>query len=294
MPKSQIEKQLSHRSKRDGILVPMIEDLLRHPVNIETDDDVEWLVALLEKMLHREKSRHNGLRPYSPSALAECLRKVYLLRHHDRLDIPSEYLPRPEPNFYFLTGNWLHIKWLFTLRKLELWQHRIFKILEIEYPVMSKHGDHGGTIDVIVELRGEPLVIDWKGLNVRSFNQIVQGKIPEEYRIQVGDYAMLWNSKHPKQKVERGLLIVENKGGPDNYHPIALHEAEIPIRQVVPVVRKRVEELRAHEQANTIPPPECVSTKTIQFQGCPFARFCKEEVREIERERQRSARENSA
>jgi hypothetical protein len=72
----------------------------------------------------------------------------------------------------------------------------------------------------------------------------------------------------PFPKVERGILLLENKGGPDARHPAALAETVISLKDSLPEVRARLEILREH-QAKKIPAPECTSTKRIEYTGCP-------------------------
>lgn len=295
MPRTQIEKRIRHQRKRKGILVPLIEDFMTRPVNIESQADADWIHALTETMIEREERRRLDEKVFSPSALSECLRYIYFAKNFKELGIPKVFTSRVEPNFYFLTGNFLHIKWQFALYKLDkITDDDDFKLIAVEYQVISKHGDHGGTIDVLCEVDREPLIVDFKGLNVRDWGRIARNEIPHAYRIQCADYGMLYNAskERPTGKVKRTLLIAENKGGPTNDYPAALTESEINVRENLPEVRARLEVLRTHEKENTIPQAECVSTHTVQFLGCPFRKYCKEEVQAIERER-KSADSNS-
>jgi hypothetical protein len=299
MPRTQIEKRIRHQRKRKGILVPLIEDFMTRPVNIESHEDADWLRDLTSKMVEREERRRSDTKVFSPSALSECLRYIYLAKNFKELGIPRVFTTRVEPNFYFLTGNFLHIKWQFALYKLDqVTDDDDFKLIAVEHEIMSKHGDHGGTVDVLCEVDREPLIVDFKGLNVRDWGRIARNEIPHAYRIQCADYGMLYNSsikRRPggRKLVKRVLLIAENKGGPTNDYPAALCEAEINVRENLPEVRARLEVLREHEQENTIPPPECVSTGRVQFTGCPFRKYCKKEVQAIERERKSKDRDTT-
>jgi hypothetical protein len=283
------ETNIRHRRRRSGILVPLLEDLLREPLRVETDDDVNFINSLLRLGMEREKRR--GEKPvFSPSSLAACLRQVYLTRHSQQLEIPKLKQSRIEPNFYFVTGEWLHLKWQFACYKLhkKIDNPDKFQLLFCELPIMSKHGDHGGTVDVFPMIDGELFIVDFKGLNVRDFGKIVRGEA-SGYEIQLTDYMMLYNS-HPENRklgnrVERALLVTENKGGPDNHHPIALHETVIELADYKALVRHRLGVLREHEADEKIPEPECSSTSTFQFQGCPFRKFCRKEVEAIQRAR---------
>lgn len=292
-----LEKSLKHKRHRTGILVPMIEDRLKWPVRIETSKDKKFLNDLFEKNRQRELDRDSE-RMYSPSALAECLRRVYLNKNFEALDIPRVYPPRIEPNFYFLTGEFLHLKWQYVIYKMwqEGWEEIQLKpdpIDSFEVRVISKRGDHGGTADVILKILDDDMVIDFKGLNVRTFSKIAQGSVPDNYRIQITDYMILVNSEKPRRyDVKNALLIAENKGGPTPGYPAALCETRISLKENRAEVRGRLEVLRKYESEEEIPPPECASTKGVQFTGCPFQGFCKKEVKQIENRRVESSNSN--
>ena len=258
---------------------------MRLPVDIESQADVDWMTNLLEIMVERDERRKGDAKVFSPSQLASCLRYVYLLRHYKQLDIERMRELRIEPSYYFLTGNFLHLKWQFALYKMEkrINDPDIFQLYAVEEAILSKRKDHGGTVDAIVLVHGIPYIADFKGLNVRSFGEITRAFIPHQYAVQLSDYMMLWNSQKKKDfRIEKSLLIAENKGGPDAKHPIALHEHVISAGEDIAEVKLRLEVLREHEAAKTIPRPECETTKGFQFAGCPFQKYCKKEVKEIE------------
>lgn len=284
MARSLIEKQIAHRQSRKGLLVPLMEDLFQSPVEIESEEDVDWIADLLRRMVVRQNQRTNSP-VFSPSQLAECLRYVYLLKHHKEFEISKSKNLRPEANYYFFNGNFVHIKWQFALYKLDkMLPDDVFKLHGVEVPIRSKRKDHGGTVDALCSVYGEPTVVDFKGLNVRTFGEITRGFVPPEYLVQVADYGMLYNSQRQNgSRITTGLLVSESKGGPTPKIPVALHETQIKISTYLPEVRSRLEVLRKHEQENSIPPPECKTTQGFQFLGCPFRKFCKEEVKAIQR-----------
>lgn len=301
MPRTQTEKLIRHSKRRSGVLVPLLEDLFQRPVEIESEDDIQFLVEVLRSQIARSQARVE--KPlFSPSQLAHCLRYVYLLKHNRELGIERAKSIRVEPHFYFFNGNFLHLKWQFALYKLEkkINDAKVFSLVAVEVPIVSKRGDHGGTVDALVSIERELYIVDFKGLNVRTFVEITRGFIPPEYALQIADYGMLFNANRKTQKqaggvkIAKGLLITESKGGPDPKHLIALHETEVEIKTSLPEVRRRLEVLRKHGEENSIPPPECQSTGSIAFLGCPFRKFCKEEVAEIQRRRRSAEREDSA
>jgi hypothetical protein len=170
---------------------------MRDGVKIEGIQDLNFIFTLFGKIQGRDKRRIRQKEVFSPSALGSCLRHVYLRRHHVELDIPFRRPFKPDANFYFLNGNFLHVKWQYVMHKMEqkINDPAIFKVHGFEVPVLSKWKDHGGTIDAIVEIHGEPYLIDMKGLNVRSTMQVLHGDAPISYVIQLTDYMVLWNAQ---------------------------------------------------------------------------------------------------
>jgi hypothetical protein len=277
------EKLLSHRKKRSGILVPLLEDLFTKWVGVENIYDAAWVHKILNKTLKREEERSMD-RVYGPSSLASCLRQVHLAKNHEQLGIKRQMATKIEPNFYFTTGNFLHLKWQFALYKLDQkLPDDVFKLVGTEYRVTSKHKDHAGTLDALVVIDGEYFVVDIKGVNTRSFMNAVNGTVPLDYKIQISDYAMLMNvdKTYRFPKIKRGIILYENKGGPSGGHPLALHEVVVNAEDHLPEIKFRLERLREHDKEGTIPEPECKSIRETQFLGCPFRAFCKAEVRQI-------------
>jgi hypothetical protein len=98
------------------------------------------------------------------------------------------------------------------------------------------------------------------------------------------EYLGQWGHK-TMPKIKRGILLAENKGGPDVGHPAALTEHIFKLKDNLPELRIRMEALRGHEEAKEIPEAECESTRLIEFTGCPFAEFCRPEVKRREAKR---------
>ena len=284
-----IEKRISHSRRRKGVLVPLIEDFMLHgKPDVESQEDIDHLNFILEREVQREHDRKTKPGTFSPSALASCLRLVYLQRHYRQFGIRRLKEPRLEPMYYWLTGDFIHLKWQFVFWKMDkFYSDDVFKWVDVEVSVESKRGDHRGTIDNIGEIYRIPYIIDWKGVNVRTFGDTVNGNAPLSYRVQLADYIMLYNAERTRKgpRIERGLLLTENKGGPTKRQPIALHETEVMLKDYLPEVRSRLEVLRQHEEEGEIPSPECVSVNTFQFQSCPFRKFCRQEVTQIAREK---------
>lgn len=311
MPKTNLEKRIARQSRQQGgMLVPILNRLLETQIGVDSEWDVEFMNRLISKQADREKIRREsyekGETVFSPSGLATCLRRSYLSKNHKLHGLEKIELPAIEPHYYFITGDFIHLKIQFMMyRASMLWPEKIL-LVDTEMPVMSKHRDHGGTLDALCIIDGEPVVVDVKGLNPRSFSWVDRGEIPHTYRIQLADYMMLFNSmiktgrwKPSEQlleylaqwghdqmpQVKRGILLVENKGGPDQSHPAALTESTVVLKDNLPELRIRMEALRGYEETKEIPEAECESTRTIDFTGCPFSSYCYEEVKKREAER---------
>ena len=234
----------------------MLEDLFQSALEFQEISDANFIYSLVMKQMERERRRSlKGM--YGPSSLATCLRQVYLSRHSKRLGVTRLKELRIEPNFYFATGDWLHMKWQYALHKLnKVTDDEEFQLWGLEVPVTSKHGDHGGTIDALARIHGVWTVVDFKGWNVRDFRRASGGEVPFQAAFQIADYGLLANVDKTLQlggRVERGLLVVENKGGPDRDHPIALTEVEIQMSDYLPQIKTRMSELRRHEKEDSIP-----------------------------------------
>lgn len=288
MPRTQLEKSISRRRHAEGVLVPFIERFMQES-QAWSDIDEKFISAVIKQGRKTEMLRE--IRPvFSPSALASCLRQVYLNRHWEQLEITRIRLPRPEPAGYFLQGNFIHLKWQHVMMRMdEFYEDDVFKLIAVEHRVQSKRGDHAGTIDVIAEVWKEPYIVDFKGLNTYGFQKIVSRDVPGSYRLQLADYMILWNSDKKgrmsvgyDKRIEKALLVAENKGGPDPKHPLALHEHGIQLEDYADEVRLRLRQLREHERDHTVPLPECTQTTSLQFKGCPFQGFCKKEVKRVE------------
>ena len=309
MPRTLSEGRIIQKRRAQGKLVPLLEEMFRSPVRVENKTEAEWLARLVEKGLWREELRQIGEGVFSPSSLASCLRKVYLSKNWKKLGFERVQVPRIDANGYFTKGDFVHLQWQFALYKLDKFCDE-FELLPdgdghhlVEVPVISKRGDHGGTVDAIAAISGEPFVIDAKGVNLRTFQQAVKGKVSDDYRIQIADYIVLVNSgiltpnDKPlklKKRIESSILLFESKAGPDQFHPLAITEVEIPLKSTLPEIRSRLEVLRDHEAKEEIPKPECESRRGYQFKGCPFAEFCKDEIKIIERRKERAESSDSA
>lgn len=315
------------RASERGILVPILEELLEQECIPEDAEDFRFMEMLVKA---RALPRRKGV--FSPSMLGSCMRQAYFAKR----GVEKHQAPNPRANGYFLNGNFIHFKWQFAMwkahraGKLELVtvpiDHEVALLFGLEaqgvisgadrdawvsaldfygdgtrpgVEVRVIDGEYGGTLDVVAvipeQLRLPTYVIDFKGINVIDFQRQLKKGAPAKYRKQIVGYCKQ-AEKVLGLKIEGGLLVSENKAGPDNSasaSPLALHETLVPIEKYENEVARRLRTLYFHDDKNDTPPPECVSTAHMQFQECPFSRFCRAEVREIQKEREARARKAS-
>jgi hypothetical protein len=277
------EKRITERRRAKGVLIPILEDIFESMVEVEDEDDIGFMNDLMRA---RMRERQKGV--FSPSMLSSCMRQAYFVK------TGQEKRPAlaPGTNAIFLDGDFRHYKWQFALWKAH--QAKKLTLLGVEVRVHSESGDFVGTIDAIVSIGGRIYIVDFKGMNVRSFMEFVNKGITLGHGIQITGYGMIY-AKTPflKKELEGCLLIGESKGGViQGVSPLALHEEFVPIRRFKSKVKKRLAALRRHVEEEDIPSPACVSTRHKEFQECPFSWYCREEVKVIQKERERAARSN--
>lgn len=275
-------------AKRGDLLIPVLEKLMEHEVIPEDEEDFLFMDMLVRA---RAQKRQKGV--FSPSQLGTCTRQAYFGKRGEE----KHLIESPRANGYFLTGNYTHFKWQFACWKahraglLELVTIKDASGLTLALPgykvgerpaveVRVVDDDVGGTIDVIVQLLGRPgaTVVDFKGINLIDFQRTMKNGSPVAYRRQLVGYADLANAKLPINITE-ALLVSECKAGPfSSGQPMGLHETLVPLDEYRGEVKRRLRTLRWYDARDEIPEIECVSTKHMQYQECPFNRFCREEV----------------
>lgn len=296
---TQTEEYLKSRKRSDTsgtLLVPLIEQFMKNPVEVEDEEDFDYLLKLISA---RSRPRVKGV--YSPSMLASCLRQTYF----SKIGQKRYRAPKIETSSYFLNGNFLHYKWQFVLWKM----HRAGVVeltgqrnkedpLGAEIFVSNNAGDHGGSIDNCVYVGNELVTVDWKSANAFSFGTSVTRNTPGiRYITQSCDYALLANEDESLRipKIKKVLIIFERKDGPINSRavssPLGLFEWAYDPNEYRPVIARRIKKLRAYESKKLIPPVECGSTKIMQYKGCPFAPYCKGEVEAYEREHKKQTKD---
>lgn len=312
------------RAEESGdVLVPLLERLLESEVAPEDDEDFRFIDMLMRA---RALPRRKGV--FSPSMLGSCRRQAWLSkRGEEKLSPPDSRM-----NGFFLTGNWTHYKWQFAMWKahragmLELAHvpiaHEWLIIDELcqtgsitdeahaawtdalnfygdgtrpGVEVRVVDGDYGGTIDVLPILSIGHVVVDFKGIRLDDFQKTIKSGAKPEYRKQIVGYAKIAN-KVLGLDITDCLLVSECKAGPmlGRGSPIALHETRVRVADFEGEVNRRLRDLRWHDENDTMPAAECVSTLHMSYQGCPFGgKFCREEVLAVQRRRESAARAES-
>lgn len=284
-PRTATERRILERRRAKGILVPILEEVLERQLSVDDEKD-QWF--MLELMKARARQREKGV--FSPSMLSSCMRQAYFAK----TGVEKRAAKSPRSNGFFLDGDFRHYKWQFALWKA----HRagLLELLGCEIRVYHPNGDFAGTIDAIVRIDGKLYVIDFKGMNVNSFQNHEKYGTKEGYVVQIVGYAGIVNlccafesfmGNFTGVVIEACLLVGENKGGPvQGGSPIALHEDLLPISKHRSKVKRRMHALRGFVSREEVPPPECTSTRTLGFQECPFSYLCREEVLQIQRKRE--------
>ena len=283
--------QQRNADKSGSILVPLLEELLEKECIPEDEADFAFLDMLMRV---RATKRAKGV--FSPSMLGSCVRQAWFSKRGTEKHLSHS----PQTNGYFLKGNFVHFQWQFAMWKahkaglLELVMVPADD-LDIRHPMFFNgerpavevrviDGDFGGTIDVIPRIDGVAHVVDFKGINLIDFQRTVKKGAPIPYRRQIIGYTRI---AEKVLGIEFGdaLLVSECKAGPvsGSGSPLALHETRVPIKAFEGDVKRRLKTLAWYDSRDEMPEIECVSTRHMGFQECPFSRFCLEEVREAQK-----------
>lgn len=301
MPTPTERRIIQRRKARESgaLLVPILEELLEYECIPEDNEDFAFLDMLLRVRAH---PRAKGV--FSPSMLGSCVRQAYFSKRGEEKHLAHS----PQTNGYFLTGNFVHFKWQFAMWKahrkglLQLalvpaddLDHRHIMFFNGDRPAVEVRvidDDFGGTIDVIPILSdGLAHVVDFKGINLIDFQRTVKRGAPIPYRRQIVGYSRIAEKKLGMEFGD-ALLVSECKAGPVSGidSPLALHETRVELAKFDGDLNRRMKTLRWYDHRNELPEIECVSTRHMSFQECPFNRHCLEEVREAQKAHERKLR----
>jgi hypothetical protein len=210
------------------------------------------------------------------------------------------YAKSPRTNGFFIDGNFRHLKLQFMVWKAH--QAGLLRLLGVEVRVYHLDNDYAGTVDAIVEIDGEVFIVDFKGMNVSSFQKLEMYGAEQNHRIQIVGYALIANVGRTVDvdgvelslpEVKRCLLVGENKGGPTQKgSPIGLHEYVVEVAKHKREVKTRINALREAVKNAQVPKPACSSTRIKAFTECPFSYFCREEVTKIQKQRENAQGSN--
>jgi len=275
---------------------------MEHEVIPEDEADFAFLDMLVRV---RAVKRQTGV--FSPSQLGTCTRQAYFGKRGEE----KHLIENPRSNGYFLEGNFKHFKWQFAMWKahraellelvmvpaddLDIRHPMFFNGMRPAVEVRVVDGDLGGTIDVIAKLprKQHPVVVDFKGINQIDFQRTVKNGAPLRYQRQIVGYSDLANVVLDLG-IKEALLVCENKAGPSSGgNPLALHETAVPLDGYVGDVQRRLRTLRWYDSKDELPDIECVSVAHMQYQECPFNRFCHEEVLAAQRQAEARAKKRA-
>jgi hypothetical protein len=308
-------------AKSGAVLVPIMEELLEQECIPEDTEDFRYMNMLVQA---RALPRRKGV--FSPSMLGSCMRQAYFAKRgvdKHMVANPQTYgyfLKGNFTHFQWQFAMWkAHRKGLLELVTVPIehewellddlviageltkkaakeWKYTLNFYEDGTRPgveVRVVQGDFGGTIDVLPRIKREVYVVDYKGINLIDFQRTVRKGAKVEYRKQIVGYAQNVNDSGflGKDKVEECLLVAECKAGPvqGTGSPLALHETRVLVEQYQGEMRRRLRTLRWHDGRDELPPPACVSTTHMGYQECAFNRFCTDEVKQAQRERQEKA-----
>src|SRR5262245_47764860 len=107
---------------QSGVLVPLIEKFFNEQaIAIESAEYIAFLTGQMGLMVAREHRRKEDPGHYSPTSLGEkCVRKAYLNRH-SKINHNSKSPYDAAAHGFFLTGNFMHLRWQFVFYKMEKW-----------------------------------------------------------------------------------------------------------------------------------------------------------------------------
>jgi hypothetical protein len=293
MPRTATEKRIIEARKAKGVLVPILQETLEREVRVEDEQD-QWF--MLELMKARAQPREKGV--FSPSMLGSCMRQAYFAK----TGMTKHPATSSRSNYYFLDGDFRHYKWQFVLWKA----HRagLLTLLGVEVRIHHPSGDFAGTLDGLVMFNdGKHTIPDFKGMHVRAFQEFEMYGAPINYKVQLVGYGEILNQNGGFYEgfmgyggggiqIDDVVLIGENKGGPGQRsdNQIALREEVIPLRKGRSAVKRRLHALRGYVEREEVPPPACYSVRLKQFEECPFAPNCREEVKAIQASREKTVK----
>jgi hypothetical protein len=204
-----------------------------------------------------------GSRPagrISPSSLSGCEREAVFkfvgVKGRRRLD--------PDLELIYDAGTWIGHKWQATFKDMEAVLGKAkFEVVGIEVPIVLKRLFIAGTLDVIVRVYGELMVIEIKSINDRGFDYITNnGALPHNRR-QLITYMR-------SKGARTGVLWYENKNN-QRTQAFVLRDKEAEW----PLIKSWSQSVISHMERRTLPAkhPEC-KRGNIFYEKCPFAGLC--------------------
>lgn len=251
--------------------VTTLNKLVRNIKNAEHDPLRPMIDAYLLERDHapqRYKEEDLDLNPrlrppgrFSPSNLGGCEREAA----YRFVGARSKKMFDPDLQLIFDDGEWRHLKWQATFRDMEkVLGPKRFKVIAIEQRVQYKDLFIEGSLDAILRIIGELIVVDIKGISEQGFQFVMRNNKP------IAKHVLQLISYMRARKIRRGLIWYENK---NNQYTLAFiiefnnedwAEVQAWTESVISFLEKK-----------KLPPahPDC-RRGTIGFQKCPYADLC--------------------
>lgn len=182
------------KERQKDPLTPLIDEYLL----VRDKSEERYFKLPIDSM--EERPRPPGR--ISPSAIGGC-KKAAVFKFIGAKGVRTV---GPELQMIFDDGNIRHAKWdwMFLDMQAVLGEER-FKVVNIEQDVMYPRLYIAGSLDAVVAIEGKKWVVDFKGANLFTWNDVYMRDEPKA--------AHVWQllSYMKARKIRRGILIYENK-----------------------------------------------------------------------------------
>lgn len=251
-----------------------LANLIKHQKNADRDplspliDDY-----LLQRELPKNRSKRiteyivplrESLRPpgrFSPSSIGGCMRRAAFVF----VGMSGQRRIDPDLEMIFEDGKWRHHRYQAMFLDMQsVLGRKAFKVHSIEETVAIPSLHVSGSLDALVEIEKQKIVVDFKGANEWSWKYIHDNQRPkEEHRWQLMTYMRA-------RKIKRGVLLYENKGSQERqcfYFDFSGDDwAEI---------KEWVVEVTLFMDRRDLPPRHADCSNGLYMGGkCPFRKHC--------------------
>lgn len=215
------------------------------------------IIELLNKgcLIKREEdSKKRDLTVYHPSALGDCIRKMYYeKKSYEPLSLEPQVLR------IFNNGSYAHVRLSEYLRKAGV-------LVAEELPVRNDVWNVRGNCDAIIELDGEKILLDFKTIKHYPFTKMKEGEkeLDKGYLTQMNVY--LWLLGYSK-----GFFVFEDK----NTQELLISEVEYD-QTIIEGVKEKITLLNEYIKKNETPNREYDKDSDWQCRYCLYRHHCYE------------------